>query len=144
MRHVLEHVSRITLALTGPQPINIDLRNDAIGGSASNALLSELFVFWQGLAVPVYHREYPNLVVLHAVDNSKRVDEQFSTIGATVFWNYRSRFRKTLKLQRSCEYPFINRFSVRKRLIGNIVEYPKRILRSAVRPANYQVVPRPR
>jgi hypothetical protein len=28
-------------------------------------------VFWQGLAVPVYHREYPNLVVLHAVDNSK-------------------------------------------------------------------------
>jgi hypothetical protein len=25
--------------LTGPPPINIDFRNDAIGGSASNALL---------------------------------------------------------------------------------------------------------
>jgi hypothetical protein len=29
---------RITPALTGPPPINIDLRNDANGGSASNAL----------------------------------------------------------------------------------------------------------
>lgn len=30
---------RITAALTGPPPINIDFRNDAIGGSASNAWL---------------------------------------------------------------------------------------------------------
>jgi hypothetical protein len=29
-----------TTALTGPPPINIDFRNDEIGGSASNALLS--------------------------------------------------------------------------------------------------------
>jgi hypothetical protein len=28
------------MALTGPPPININFRNDAIGGSASNALLS--------------------------------------------------------------------------------------------------------
>ena len=34
-------VSGLTAALTGPPPSNIDLRNDAIGGSASNALLSD-------------------------------------------------------------------------------------------------------
>ncbi len=32
-----------TMALTGPPPINIDFRNDAIGGSASNALFCRLF-----------------------------------------------------------------------------------------------------
>jgi len=35
--------------LTGPLPINIKFKNDAIGGSASNALLPELFLFWKGL-----------------------------------------------------------------------------------------------
>ena len=30
-----------TVALTGPPPINIDFRNDAIGGSASNALFCQ-------------------------------------------------------------------------------------------------------
>ncbi len=32
----------ITAALTGPPPINIDIRNDAISGSASNAWLSAI------------------------------------------------------------------------------------------------------
>jgi hypothetical protein len=31
---------RLTTALTGPPPIHIDLRSDATGDSASNALLS--------------------------------------------------------------------------------------------------------
>jgi hypothetical protein len=31
--------SGMTTALTGPPPINIDLRNDAVGSSASNALI---------------------------------------------------------------------------------------------------------
>ncbi|TWU08585.1 hypothetical protein Poly21_55540 [Allorhodopirellula heiligendammensis] len=30
-----------TMVLTGPPPINIDFGNDAIGGSASNALLGD-------------------------------------------------------------------------------------------------------
>lgn len=34
----------ITVALKGPPPINIDIRNDAVGGSASNALLSAVSV----------------------------------------------------------------------------------------------------
>jgi hypothetical protein len=32
------------MALTGPPPTNIDLRNDAIGGSASNAWLSPIII----------------------------------------------------------------------------------------------------
>ncbi len=38
------HSCQITVALTGPPPINMDLRNDAIGGSASNALLCTALV----------------------------------------------------------------------------------------------------
>ncbi|TWT87794.1 hypothetical protein Pla52n_69880 [Stieleria varia] len=34
----IEHCNDRTLALTGPPPINIDFKNDATGGSASNAL----------------------------------------------------------------------------------------------------------
>ena len=40
-RHHISSSDRTT-ALTGPPPINIDFRNDAIGGSASNALLCQI------------------------------------------------------------------------------------------------------
>ena len=50
-----------TAAVTGPTPINIDFMNDAIGGSASNALLSASY-----LSVVKYSSNVSYVVCSHA------------------------------------------------------------------------------
>ena len=49
----------LTVALTGPPPINIDFTNDAIGGSASNALLPR---FWHQRSATTVEEQF---LVLH-------------------------------------------------------------------------------